>query len=155
MSRIVSKMQLSDQELQDFHLAFQLFDINHDGTITTSELGTALRNLGQNPTEAELQQVILELDKDKNGTIEFDELMELITKNMNRIDPQNECREIFELFDRRQSGFISLDDLRHVVKSSGLQLSEDELIQMIEEADTDGDDKITFDEFSMIVVLKS
>jgi calmodulin len=97
-------MQLSDQEIQDFQLAFQLFDINHDGTITTSELGTALRNLGQNPTEAELQQVILELDRDKNGTIEFDELMELITKNTNRIDPQNECREIFELFDRHQSG---------------------------------------------------
>jgi Ca2+-binding EF-hand superfamily protein len=43
--------------------------------------------------------------------------------------------------------------LRHVIKSSGLQLSEDDMVQMIEEADTDGDDKITFEEFSLIVVF--
>lgn len=42
-----------------------------DGTITTKELGTVMRSLGQNPTEAELQDMVNEVDADGNGTIDF------------------------------------------------------------------------------------
>lgn len=48
----------------EFQEAFSLFDKDGDGTITTSELGTVMRSLGQNPTEAELQDMINEVDAD-------------------------------------------------------------------------------------------
>ena len=41
-----------------------MFDKDDDGTITTKELGTVMRSLGQNPTEAELQDMINEVDAD-------------------------------------------------------------------------------------------
>lgn len=54
----------------EFKEAFSLFDKDGDGTITTKELGTVMRSLGQNPTEAELQDMINEVDADgKNNCV--------------------------------------------------------------------------------------
>lgn len=50
--------------IPEFKEAFSLFDKDGDGTITTKELGTVMRSLGQNPTEAELQDMINEVDAD-------------------------------------------------------------------------------------------
>lgn len=49
--------------------AFNAFDKDGDGAITTKELGPVLRNLGRNPTEAELQDMINEVDVD--GELKF------------------------------------------------------------------------------------
>ena len=54
----------------EFKEAFSLFDKDGDGTITTKELGTVMRSLGQNPTEAELQDMINEVDADGKCAID-------------------------------------------------------------------------------------
>lgn len=48
----------------EFKEAFSLFDKDGDGTISCKELGTVMRSLGQNPTEAELQDMVNEVDSD-------------------------------------------------------------------------------------------
>uniref|UniRef100_A0AAY4DC73 Calmodulin 2 n=1 Tax=Denticeps clupeoides TaxID=299321 RepID=A0AAY4DC73_9TELE len=60
----------------EFKEAFSLFDKDGDGTITTKELGTVMRSLGQNPTEAELQDMINEVDAD--GKLTDEEVDEMI-----------------------------------------------------------------------------
>ena len=54
---------------------FTSFLTDGDGTITTKELGTVMRSLGQNPTEAEIQDMINEVDADGNGNIDFPEFL--------------------------------------------------------------------------------
>lgn len=60
--------QLTEEQIAEFKEAFSLFDKDGDGTITTKELGTVMRSLGQNPTEAELQDMINEVDADGTYT---------------------------------------------------------------------------------------
>ena len=52
------------------------------GCITLKELATVIQSLGQNPTEEELQDMISEVDVDGNGTIEFEEFLNLMARKM-------------------------------------------------------------------------
>lgn len=45
------KLQLTPEEIDEFREAFMMFDKDGNGTISTKELGIAMRSLGQNPTE--------------------------------------------------------------------------------------------------------
>uniref|UniRef100_A0A3Q2E095 Troponin C2, fast skeletal type n=1 Tax=Cyprinodon variegatus TaxID=28743 RepID=A0A3Q2E095_CYPVA len=60
---------VSLREEQTFKAAFDLFDTDGGGDISTKELGTVMRMLGQNPTREELDEIIEEVDED--GEMDF------------------------------------------------------------------------------------
>ena len=97
---------ISAKQRHDFYEAFKLFDKDDDGTITTKELGTVMRSLGQNPTEAELQDMINEVDADGNGTIDFPEFLSLMARKMKDTDTEEELIEAFKV--SAASSFIPL-----------------------------------------------
>jgi hypothetical protein len=53
--------QLTQEQIEEFKEAFSLFDKDGDGTIVAKDLGIVMRSLGQNPTDAELQDMINEI----------------------------------------------------------------------------------------------
>ncbi|XP_077864777.1 calmodulin-like isoform X1 [Saccoglossus kowalevskii] len=146
--------EVSEEQLKEFREAFALFDKDGDGTITTKELGTVMRSLGQNPTEAELQDMINEVDADGNGTIDFQEFNVMMAKKMKETDQEEELREAFRVFDKNGDGFISAEELRHVMKNLGEKLTDDEIEEMIREADVDGDGQVNYEEFVTMMSSK-
>lgn len=50
--------QLTQERIDEFREAFQLFDRNGDGNISAKELGVVLRSFGMNPSDAELQDMV-------------------------------------------------------------------------------------------------
>merc|ERR1712226_1151361 len=125
-----------------------------DGTISTAELGTVMRSLGQNPTAAELQDMINEVDADGSGTIDFPEFLSLQARKMKDTDTEEELIEAFKVFDRDGSGFISAADLRHIMTNLGEKLTDEEVDEMIREADIDGDGQINYEEFVKVMMAK-
>uniref|UniRef100_A0A453AML3 EF-hand domain-containing protein n=1 Tax=Aegilops tauschii subsp. strangulata TaxID=200361 RepID=A0A453AML3_AEGTS len=146
--------QLTDDQIAEFKEAFSLFDKDGDGCITTKELGTVMRSLGQNPTEAELQDMINEVDADGNGTIDFPEFLNLMARKMKDTDSEEELKEAFRVFDKDQNGFISAAELRHVMTNLGEKLTDEEVDEMIREADVDGDGQINYEEFVKVMMMK-
>jgi calmodulin len=79
-----------------------------------------MRSLGQNPTEAELQDIINEVDADGNGTIDFPEFLTMMARKIRDGYSEEEIKETFKVFDKDNNGFISPRELRHVMTSIGV-----------------------------------
>lgn len=127
--------QLTEDQIAEFKEAFSLFDKDGDGTITTKELGTVMRSLGQNPTEAELQDMVNEVDADGNGTIDFPEFLTMMARKMKDTDSEEEIKEAFKVFDKDGNGFISAAELRHVYVVSPSRPKEGRLLTLFCEQD--------------------
>ncbi|KAL0213495.1 hypothetical protein RCL1_007121 [Eukaryota sp. TZLM3-RCL] len=143
---------LTEDQINEFKEAFALFDRDGDGCITTAELGTVMRSLGQNPTNAELADMINEVDADGNGTIDFPEFLTMMARKMKDADSVEEIREAFRVFDKDGNGYISAAELRHVMTNLGEKLTDEEIDEMIREADIDGDGQIDYAEFSKLLL---
>ena len=66
----------------------------------------------------------------------------MMARKMKDTDSEEEIREAFKVFDRDNNGFISSAELRHVMTSIGEKLTDEEVDEMIREADQDGDGRI-------------
>ncbi|KAF3935067.1 Calmodulin [Dactylellina cionopaga] len=112
-----------------------------------------MKSLGQNPTDTELRDIINEVDGDGNGTIGFDEFLTLMAPRDDSRDIEKELRSAFNVFDTDKTGTIDAKELRNVMKALGEDLTDDQIDDMIREADKDGNGTIDFDEFKAIMQL--
>lgn len=152
--KLITEYGLTEEQVAEFKEAFMLFDKDEDGMITTAELGVVMRSLGQRPTETELRDMVSAVDSDGNGTIEFNEFLQMMSKKMNETDNDDELKEAFKVFDKNADGYISSSELKHVMTSLGEKLTDEEVNDMIKEADADGDGQVNYDEFVSILTAK-
>lgn len=78
--------------------------------------------------------MILEVDEDGNGTIDFGEFLEMMARKLNQIDIESELREAFKVFDRDGNGLVSVAELRFTLHSVA-GLNHDEIDVIITKAD--------------------
>ena len=124
------------------------------GTIDAKELKVAMRALGFEPKKEEIKKMISDIDKDGSGTIDFSEFLEMMTAKMSERDSREEILKAFRLFDDDETGKISFRNLKRVAKELGENMTDEELQEMIDEADRDGDGAfIYFHFFEFILFL--
>merc|ERR1719281_1459784 len=131
---------LTEEEIMEIKEAFDLFD--------TDSSGLEARN-------QTIYQMILDMDADGSGDIEFDEFLNLMTAKMSDRDTREDIRKVFRLFDEENAGVVTIRNLRRVAKELGETMEDNELLEMIERADSDGDGNVTFEDFYNIMTKKT
>ncbi|EFB18868.1 hypothetical protein PANDA_013090, partial [Ailuropoda melanoleuca] len=143
-----AKLELNETQKQEIKEAFDLFDVDGSGTIDVKELKIAMQALGFEPKKEEIKKMIAEIDKEGNGTITFEDFFAIMSVKM--VYEKNEKEEIlkaFKLFDDDDTGSITLNNIKRVAKELGENLTDDELQEMLDEADRDRDGEINEEEF--------
>ncbi|GLU19064.1 hypothetical protein SLE2022_353320 [Rubroshorea leprosula] len=79
----------------------------------------------------------------------------LLARKMKDTKMEEELKEAFKVFDKDQNGFISAAELRHVIMTNlDEKLTDEEVDEMIREADADGDSQINYVEFVKVMIAK-
>lgn len=145
------KSALTEEQRQEIKEAFDLFDTDGSGKIDAKELKIAMKALGFEPKKEEIKKMITDTDKHGTGTIEYTDFLELMTVKMGERDPVEEMRKAFRLFLDDDSDRIGIRHLKRVAKELGETMTEEELQEMIDEADRDGDGEISEEDFIRIM----
>jgi Ca2+-binding EF-hand superfamily protein len=117
----------------------------------TKQLKCAMRSLGFEPKKEEVKSILADIDKDKSGVISFEVFANLMAKKIDEKGTREEILKAFQLFDADNTGKISFQNLKQVAEDLGEKISDEELKEMISEADRDGDGQVDREEFLKIM----
>ena len=144
---------LTEYQIAEYKEAFQIFDKHGEGAISSKELGTIMRSLGLNPSDEDLKEIIDSFDNEKNNNlIDFNSFLVIMAKRKNDIDKEEDLIDAFRVFDKENNGKISARELRYVMMSSGEDLNENDIEEMIREASTENDDFIDYYKFVKLML---
>eukprot|EP00501_MAST-03F_sp_TOSAG23-6_P000858 GSMAST32.ASY1.ANO1.894.1 assembled CDS len=144
----MSETLLKPEQLKQWRQIFHLFDRTGDGVIEMKELGTIMRALWQNPTDAELQDLINDVDLDGSGRLDFLEFVNIMTGRLKDTDTSAELKYTFDVFDTDKDGILTPENLTDALQEIGEKsFSAVEILEIIKELDVDGNNRVKQKEF--------
>ncbi|XP_063685150.1 uncharacterized protein LOC134819254 [Bolinopsis microptera] len=149
-----AQLGLNEDQVREFKVAFDIFDEDTSGTVSTGELASVMKTLGQDIDEKEVGVMISEVDSDGSGEIDFAEFCTLMARQMEKSDPEMVYKKAFAIFDKKHDGFIDPSELKHIMTNIGEDMGDSEIAEMMKEADVDNDGKLSYDEFLEVMLAK-
>ena len=145
----------SEAEMMVFHAAFDKFDKDKSGYIDIQELREVMNELGKELSDNELS-MMMSAAKTSDEGVDFPAFVGMMGKQVSEDGGSDESilKEAFKVFDKDGNGFISAAELRHVMTNLGEKLTDEEVDEMIREADIDGDGQINYEEFVKMMMAK-
>ncbi|XP_052768597.1 calmodulin-alpha-like isoform X1 [Mya arenaria] len=159
--------RLTDKDVKEYRRVFDEYK-GRTGEVEYRHLEKMLNKLSQQPDELEMESIYEHLDIYCNGSISFPHFLTLMAnrfsvevldtkarkKRQEADDLLSEMKEAFKVFDGDGNGYISQAELKHTLYKMGERLMEEEIEEMMMEADTDGDGQISFPEFCRLVRIQ-
>ena len=102
--------------------------------------------------DTRLREILASADEDGNGSIEFDEIVSLMERNIKKTTFLDEMRKAFRHFDRDLNGFITPSELKKALGRMDIRLGKVEFLRMLKRVDTDKDGQVSFKEFVVMML---
>ena len=145
---------LGGEEIEGLKEMFEKMDTDNSGTITFEKLKVGLIQFGSQLTEQEARLLMDAADVDGKGSLNYGEFV-AATVHLQRLDDDEHLRKAFEFFDTDGSGYIEVGELKEAVgdaMDSPRSDGESDVVQgILLEVDTDKDDRISYDEFAVMM----
>ena len=142
------------QDKDKYKKIFEIYDNNKDGNVNSIELANILKAININVSDEEIRDIIFELDLEGNGEINYEDFLTIVKRREKNVDKEEEVLNAFKLFDKEGNGLININELKHIMLTVGNNITEEELNDLLKEADTDNDGYINYEEFIRSLLSK-
>ena len=158
-----ARRDMRDEDFQLVKYSFEFADNRRRGYLNREDLQIALVvALGYKPSKSELDNILAQSGVKEselaNGFIDSDEMVlhyskfeEVLLNKLQYCDVDEEIRETFQLLDAKFKGYIDLSDFERTVKRFLPKLDSLKIRRMFNEADGDGDGRVSFRDFQMVM----
>jgi len=143
---------LEEDKLKECKIIFDMFDYDKDSKITTKELEDCLRVCGAAPKDEDLEAIIQGFEEKGNEYISFESFLLLLEDSLNDQDTEEDLINEFKKLDRLDNGTIYEDDLRKLMSNYENPLSQEEIEDIITEANPDENGYINISNFTKILL---
>ncbi|XP_043806466.1 calcium-dependent protein kinase 8 isoform X2 [Manihot esculenta] len=147
--RVVAE-HLSVEEVAGLKEAFDMMDTAKRGKINIEELRMGLQKLGQPIPDADLQILMDAADVDGDGSLNYGEFV-AVSVHIKKLANDEHLHKAFAFFDRNQSGYIEIEDVRESLNDEIDTCSEDVISAIMHDVDTDKDGRISYEEFAAMM----
>ena len=139
--------EITEEQKKEIKDAFSTFE---ESGIFPDELKSAMQTLGFDANNPEVQKILDKLAT-KKGPLKFDEFLDvMIEKNIDK-NPEEEIKKAFKVLCEDGTDKITLKSLSKICADLGEKINEDELQEMINEADKDQDEEVGEEDFIRIM----
>jgi len=147
LDEVQAKMHLPRQQLKMYWNSFSRYDVDGSGSVDSNELSKMLLDsIGYQPSPEDLTAIILDVDSDGSGTLEFPEFCTLVAKMDMGEQTQEDLKEAFMQWSEGKER-ISGELIKNALMNFGDKMTVDEVAEFMAEADVDKDGTIDFEEF--------
>ena len=145
--KVLLRHELTREQKQDIKDAFDSIDSDGSGYLEVEELKLAMKALGIDNGKDDINRILEDMDRNKDGQISYDEFLNLLTLEITDKDHAEEIKRLhFNMADENTLK-INFDSLRKLCDDLGEHVTDDEIREMIEEADTDNDAEVDANDF--------
>eukprot|EP01064_Diplonema_japonicum_P028904 TRINITY_DN4542_c0_g4_i1.p1 TRINITY_DN4542_c0_g4~~TRINITY_DN4542_c0_g4_i1.p1 ORF type:complete len:162 (+),score=50.51 TRINITY_DN4542_c0_g4_i1:51-536(+) len=138
-------LRLSDDDIKE---CFNLYDQDGSGELDEDEVRFALKSLGwEQVNNKDVKEFMANVDTSGDGKISFEEFDSMIKKKMLESGSDAEIQHMFSVFDFDRNGRIGVHDLERIAKKCDIEMTQDQLSELINWGDFDNDGQLNFDEF--------
>lgn len=146
-----NKKEITDEIKEEIKDVLDLFDGDIQGKIPSNKLKLAMKALGLEPTDDEVNTILKELDKNNEGYITSDNFTKKMSEKMLEINQVEEMKKAFKLLADEETHKITFKSLQKAVRDIEKDMKDEKILQLIQEADKDKDGAISEDDFMKVL----
>jgi centrin-1 len=146
--------QCTKDELLEVRDAFYAFDNEQAGGLDARELKAAMSALNIDVSKDEIRNIYEQYGKDIRERVSLEEFMDIAVPRLPDRNSSEYIQKLFQSCDLDNNGKITARNLKRMAQELGEYVSDEELLEILEEADRDGDGYIGFNDFYKIMRRK-
>jgi calmodulin len=150
----ILSVKLAPEQVEECEEAFDMYDSDKDGIITTTELVPAMRALGYN-TNRVLLRKIMELDIDADdgvGKLRLQDFQRFVLTCQRILYTRRDAMKALRAIDTDNDGRIAKSELASFLKGLKIPLSAEEIEDSVNAADFNGDGRIDYEAFVVMTM---